>query len=104
MAVLSEIATSSTGAESETSETCYGKEFFAGLIGFGLRRQTMIGRNGSEAAQELVLGWIVMDGVCTILHQVSSMLYKIGADKSQATDSSGVSQNTAPSCLVVSGI
>ena len=41
-----------------------------------------------------------MDGVCAILHQVSSMLYNIGADKSQATDSSGVSQNTALSYVL----
>ena len=53
---------------------------------------------------QLVLGWVVMEGVCAILHQVSSMLYNIGAYKSQATDSSGVSQNTALPCLVVVGV
>jgi hypothetical protein len=53
---------------------------------------------------QLVLGQVVMDGVCATPHQVSSMPYNIGADKSQATESSGVSQNTALSCTIVGGV
>jgi hypothetical protein len=60
---------------------------------------------GQTPGLPLVLDWIVIDGVCAIQHHVSSMLYNIDTDKSQATDSSGVGQNTAlSSCFVVGGI